>query len=362
MLKKLTSLFESLSEPVVAAESGEIIYRNTAAKHSDVFAKAELVELVPALALDCKTEGFIAETLIADEKYTISGTVLDDVTVYVFRSKGGGQSRQSTDIIASVSMSLREPLSIMNIAADQLLPFTEQHGDERISEYAVMMQRGIFSIIRALNRLDAVLFLSGDAPAGAERTNIDLVQLVGELIDTTTQLLELEDGRLRMVTEVGEAGVLGDKRLIERMLLCLIGNALIFSQDDTKIKITIKMPDDKALISVSDNGDGISDASRFDVWSRYGAWRELDDTKRGAGFGLSVVQAIARMHGGGALIESQPGSGTTVIVSLAAAPDENIVPVFNTPQGYSSVNDIREIFTELANIIPKKKFNTKYMD
>ena len=242
------------------------------------------------------------------------------------------------------------------------MQFTEQHGDERISEYAVMMQRGIFSIIRALNRLDAVLFLSGDAPAGAERTNIDLVQLVGELIDTTTQLLELEDGRLRMVTEVGEAGVLGDKRLIERMLLCLIGNALIFSQDDTKIKITIKMPDDKALISVSDNGDGISDASRFDVWSRYGAWRELDDTKRGAGFGLSVVQAIARMHGGGALIESQPGSGTTVIVSLAAAPDENIVPVFNTPQGYSSVNDIREIFMELANIIPKKKFNTKYMD
>ena len=362
MLNKLSSLFGSLSEPVIAEADGEIIYRNAIAKHSDVFSKYELSDLVPELALVSKTDSFIAETMLADEKYTISGTVIDDVTIYVFRTVNSRQGSNEPDIIASLSMALREPLAIMNIAADQLLPFAEKHGDKGICEYASMMHRGIFSIIRVLNRLDALVFLSGGAPSGTERTTIDLVQLATDLVDTISQLLSLDGHRLRLVTEAGDARVRGDKRLIERMILCLIGNALIFTPDSAEIKIAIKMTDDKALVSVSDNGGGISDSARFDIWSRYGAWRELDDTKRGGGFGLSVVQAIARMHGGGALIESQSGSGTTAIVSLASIPDEDIVPVFDSPQEYRAVNDMREIFAELVNIIPKETFSAKYMD
>ena len=362
MRNNLSSLFGTLSEPVIAVVNGDIVYRNTIAKHSRVFAKAELSELVPELALDCKTDNFITEAVLSDMKYTISGAVLDDITIYVFRPADNEQVAHETDIIASVSKALREPLSIMNMAAGQILPFTEQRGDERLSEYSSMMYRGIFSIIRVLNRLDALAFLAGDATAGSERTTIDLVQLANDLVNSISQLLSLEEDRLRLIAEVEEARVLGDKRLIERMLLCLISNALIFTPDDANIKIAIKMPDDKALISVSDNGGGISDNARYDVWSRYGAWRELDDTKRGAGFGLSAVQAIARAHGGGALIESQPGSGTTVIVSLAATPDDDIVPVFDVQLGYSTINDTREIFAELVNIIPKEKLTSKYMD
>ena len=362
MQNKLSSLFGTLSEPVIAASNGDIIYRNTSAKHSGVFAEAELSELVPEMVLSLEADNFITETVLGGEKYAISGTVLDDITVYVFRSDSGVHSANENDIIASVSIALREPLSIMNIAANQLLPFAEQHGNERISEYASWMHRGIFSIIRTLNRLDALSFLNGSVSVSPERATVDLVQLAGDLVDTLSQLLGIDEGRLCLTTKLTEASVLGDKRLIERMLLCLIGNALVFTPDEAQIKITIKTPDGKALISVSDNGGGISDSARYDIWSRYEAWRELDDTKRGAGFGLSVVQAIARMHGGNALIESQAGSGTTVIISLAAAPDEGIVPVFNTPVGYATVSDMREIFAELVNIIPKEKLTSMYMD
>ncbi|NLB28781.1 MAG: HAMP domain-containing histidine kinase [Clostridiales bacterium] len=362
MQNKLPSLFGTLSEPVIASKSGEIIYRNTIASHSHIFAKAALSELVPELALSCEIDNFITETVLNDEKYTISGTVFDDITIYIFRSMNAGHQMQMTDIIASVSLSLRDPLSIMNIAADHLLPFAEEQNDARLSEYASMMRRGLFIILRSLNRLDALVFLAGGMPAASERTVVDLVQLARDLVRTISQILELDEDRLRMVAESDEANVLGDRRLIERMLLCLIGNALIFTDMSSQIKITVRMRDDKALIYVSDTGDGISDDARFDVWSRYGAWRDLDDTKRGAGFGLSVVQAIARAHSGGALIESRPGSGTNVIVSLAATPEDDIVPIFESPQEYSTVNDMREIFAELVNIIPKEKFATKYMD
>ena len=362
MLKKLSHLFEALSECVLAALDGEIIYRNTAARQIDAFASAKLSELLPEFIINDKAQGYIAEAIVGDEPYAVSCTFIDETAIYVFRQARGGKTKHETDILASISMSLREPLSVMNLAAGQLLPFAEIYGDEKISEYASMMHRSIFSVIRALNRLDALLFLAGETVGEVERTSVDIRLLTKELVDTVTQVLELEQGRLKLFFETDNARVLGDKRLIERMLLCLIGNALIFSPDDTNIKITVKMPDNKAIITVTDNGGGISDDKRFDIWSRYNAKRELNDTKSGAGFGLSVVQAIARMHGGSALIDSQAGSGTTVIVSLAETPEEGIVPVFDAPQGYSTVNDMREIFTELVNIIPRKKFSEKYMD
>ena len=362
MLKKLLSLFEALSEPVIAAEDGEIIYRNTAANNTEAFKNASICELLPGYARETEADGSITETVIEGLKYVITVTILEETKIYVFRPMNSDVEKRETDILSAVSTSLREPLSVMSLAAGQLLPFAEQNGDERISEYVSMIHRSIFSVMRALNRLDALRFLAGETPTGVERRAVDLALLTEELAASVEQVLELERGRLRVTSDREIVEIMGDKRLIERMLLNLIGNALIFSPDDTKIKIAVKKSGDRAIISVSDDGDGIAGNARYDIWSRFGAKREPTDTKSGSGFGLSMVQAIARMHGGGAVIESVPGSGTTVMISLAAKPDGDVVPVFDAPAGYSTVNDMREIFTELVNIIPKKKFSEKYMD
>ena len=359
MIKKLSVLFEALSECVIAATDGKIIYRNTSARQTEGFASAQLNELIPDIRTD--SGDFITEATIGGVSYAVSVTVLDETTVYVFRPEGGA-AKQETEIIAAIGASLREPLAVMNLAAERLKPFAEESGDERISEYASVLHRGVFSVLRTLNRLDALRFLAGGPIGEFEPVQLDLVTLTSDLINSVTLLLELEPDAITLTAEKNEARLLGDKRLIERMLLNLIGNALIFSSDDPKIKIAVKKAADKVIITVADNGGGIADAARYDVWSRFGAKRELSDTKRGSGFGLSIVQAVARLHGGSALLESQEGSGTTVVVSLAVKPDGDMVPVFDAPSGYATVNDMREIFTELVNIIPKKKFSGKYMD
>ncbi|MDR2615028.1 MAG: sensor histidine kinase, partial [Oscillospiraceae bacterium] len=139
-----------------------------------------------------------------------------------------------------------------------------------------------------------------------------------------------------------------------------IGNAFLFTPEGTSVRISLSRAGGKLLISVTDDGGGLSDGARRDVWARYGAGPGRYVTG-GAGLGLSVVQSIARMHGGGALLESRPGIGTSVIVYLPAQ-EPRAEPRDADASYYVPAGSMEEILTELAELVPAEKLSLRYLD
>jgi signal transduction histidine kinase len=322
-----------------------------------------LSAIIPDFVTENVRGSFLAETELADTRYMVSGTVLsDDIFILVFTAVNDDSLPQNADVIASSSMALREPLSVLKHASDIILPMAEKSQDAKTRDYAAMMYRGIFGIMRALNRLDAFIHLAGGdaAPSRGGTSHFDLIRVGRELARTVSQTLDLEPGRLTFSSALRTKMVVGERQLVERMILCLISNALTFTTSETVIDIDIKETDGRAVITVSDDGGGISDDARQNVWARYGQWREFDDTRRGGGFGLTVVQSIAKLHGGGTLIESRPGEGTRVIVFIDA--ESKPESVSDEAVQYSTVLGMTEIFTELVALIPADKFSMKYLD
>ena len=359
---KLASLFGMLREPVIAARGKEIIYRNTAAAQHAALSTLPFTAIVPGYVHTSEQGSFLTELEVAGTLFSVSGSAWpDNIVVLVFSDNEDEDRALQTSVIASSVRIIREPLSLLKYSADYILPKIEEVGDEKSRKYTSMMYRGIFGTMRGINRLDAFTDLHGETFSMMRTpTHFDLVRICAEVVETVRGLLDLPPERLVFETKPDSRMVYAERHLIERMILCLIDNALRFTEPNNVISLSIRDGAGRAIIVVSDDGEGISDAARQNIWSRYSQWTDLTDTKRGGGFGLSLVQSIARRHGGGTLIESNPGEGTSVIVSIEV--EDTSYGVFEEKEHYGSALTMAEIFTELVDHIPPKKFTPRYFD
>lgn len=108
-----------------------------------------------------------------------------------------------------------------------------------------------------------------------------------------------------------------DPVLFNRAIANLVSNALRHTPAGGQIRITARADGAEVAIAVSDTGCGIPAAHLPLVFERF---HRVDSARTsvdgGVGLGLSIVQSIARLHGGRAEVESVEGQGTTVRVVL----------------------------------------------
>jgi signal transduction histidine kinase len=115
---------------------------------------------------------------------------------------------------------------------------------------------------------------------------------VAEMFATTA-----EDRGLELLSRLASAEILGDKNLIVQLLANLVDNALKYTPSGGSIEIEIRTAGSEVILSVSDTGPGIPKAMR-DRMLEPAQRLERDQDKPGYGYGLAVVDAIARRHGG----------------------------------------------------------------
>jgi signal transduction histidine kinase len=172
-------------------------------------------------------------------------------------------------------------------------------------------------IQRASRRADGLVAaaLAGDIEgAHIPFTELDLTQLATRVAE------EQRAATGREVTVFARANpvVLGDGDALSRMLGNLIDNAAKYSPAPHAIEVEVERAQDKAVMTVSDRGPGISEADReraFEPFERL----EGAETTEGSGIGLAVVLSVARAHEGGAEILERTGGGTTIRIELPEA-------------------------------------------
>jgi len=105
----------------------------------------------------------------------------------------------------------------------------------------------------------------------------------------------------------------GDR--IMQMLLIFVDNALKYTQEGGKVTITTASSNGEALVTIADNGQGISKEDLPYVWERfYKADKSHSRSDKGTGLGLSIAKEILALHDGKAEIASEAGKGTIVTV------------------------------------------------
>ena len=112
--------------------------------------------------------------------------------------------------------------------------------------------------------------------------------------------------------------VLGDNKRIHQAIANLLANARTHTPLGTKITVRAKSGKDDTRVSVSDEGTGLSPADQKKIFERF--FRADPSRQRssgeGSGLGLSIVDAIMKLHGGSVSVESELGRGATFTLTF----------------------------------------------
>jgi signal transduction histidine kinase len=116
-----------------------------------------------------------------------------------------------------------------------------------------------------------------------------------------------------------ELKIFADPQMIETVLRNLINNAIKFTPEGGQINVSAKVADNQILVSVSDNGVGISEKDSqnlFRIDSK--VKRKGTNNEDGSGLGLILCQEFVNKHNGKIWVESIPGKGSEFIFSIPA--------------------------------------------
>ncbi len=108
-----------------------------------------------------------------------------------------------------------------------------------------------------------------------------------------------------------------DRDRIVQVLVNLISNAVKYSSEETPVQVTVCRNDDKVVIQVRDQGQGIAREQQKHIFEMF--YRTPDaqsSSKRGLGLGLAITKDIVERHKGRISFESEPGKGSTFVVEL----------------------------------------------
>ena len=108
-----------------------------------------------------------------------------------------------------------------------------------------------------------------------------------------------------------------DHDALVTVLVNLLDNACKYTGDNKQVSLQISTTDHAVRFVVTDNGIGIARRHLRKIFDRfYQVDNSLARKAEGCGLGLSIVQSIVRLHGGGIEVESQPELGSTFRVTF----------------------------------------------
>jgi signal transduction histidine kinase len=105
----------------------------------------------------------------------------------------------------------------------------------------------------------------------------------------------------------------GDSGATERALSNLLDNALKFSIERSRIEVVVREDESGVTIAVKDQGIGIPLSDQVRIFEPF---VRLDREKPGGGLGLSIARRVAEAQGGRLALMSEPGRGSTFVLTL----------------------------------------------
>jgi signal transduction histidine kinase len=209
--------------------------------------------------------------------------------------------KQQRRFASTTSHELRTPLTGLRTRLEEAVLYPRDVDPHETIQEALSITHRLETIVDDL--LVLARLRAGDATA---HEPIDLGALVTE--EAATQA-----GGVPVHVRVGrDVNVRGNRIQLIRVLDNLLANARRHA--DTRIEATVERADDQAVVTVTDDGDGIAPQDRARVFERF---VRLDDGRRrepgGSGLGLAISRDIAHAHNGTLLIEDSPRGARFVL-------------------------------------------------
>jgi signal transduction histidine kinase len=225
--------------------------------------------------------------------------------------------RARASFLTTMSHELRTPLNvILGYAEIMQRQINGAMSPEKCSGYAAEIQTAGKKLLEMINDVLDLAALG----SGTYALEMKAVSL-GAIIDTATHLMSspLQKNELTLTNYISKTlpPLKGDPRLLKQIFFNILSNSVKFTPPGGSITIAAETLPDGLACSITDTGIGMTEE---EIKRAIRPFQQVDERLErrydGAGLGLALCKGYVDLHGGALNIESTPGKGTTVTVTL----------------------------------------------
>jgi len=227
-------------------------------------------------------------------------------------------SERKMEFVAGVSHELRTPLAVIRSAAQNLADGSVSGGPQ-VRRYGGLIEaegRRLEDLVEKVLELAGVQSQTRNSP----RERVSIAEVVQSAIEDSAAAARDRGIEVEAAFPATELFVLGDEDALRRGVANLVGNAIKHGGEENSVKVSIESLSGEVSISVSDRGPGIPSSEVPHLFEAFYRGRHARERQvRGSGLGLSLVQQIARDHGGRVEVDTNPGKGSRFSIVLPEA-------------------------------------------
>lgn len=342
MNESMKQILELFRQPVFLVYEGLVCWCNSAARGLLDTPVARYFEDGGSLYALWNRQGALQIPLIIDGAFyeaSVQSTAEGDLFVAARQEESNGAT-----IAMQAAISLRRPLTALRTAAEGMFAELE-------SSHALQLGSEMNRALYQLRRLSEQMFDGGRLllhRKQAHRSLTDLRQFIQDLLAQLRPIIEADGWFLEAVLPREPLSGAVDRSLLEQALFNLLSNALLYTRRGGTIRVEIRRQGRFILFQVDDNGEGLPS----DVCAEHSL-----DPRRGLGFGLQMVQEIARLHGGTFTIATKDSEGG-VRASFSILPESNVLE-FKTPRFSFDTSTVAERgLIALSDALSSELYNT----
>lgn len=269
-------------------------------------------------------EPVISETILPnDRNYHVNITLQENVGCIIVMhdiTPFKEMDRLKSDLIATVSHDLKQPLAVMNGYTELLM--MHKKFDPTGMNFIEMVRKSIHNMRQLIDDLLDLGKIESGIKLDFQATPVK--PLITECIESLRPTLLTKQMTLAAEIPDDLPSVHADRARLQQILTNLIGNAVKYTQPEGWVKVNAEERDTMLRITVQDNGMGISPEDQIHIFDRfYRVRRPETDSIEGTGLGLAIVKSLVDAHNGHIGLESRLGEGTTFYLLLPIHRQEN---------------------------------------
>lgn len=225
-------------------------------------------------------------------------------------------SEMKSDFINNMTHEFKTPIATISLAADTITNTKVIKDESSIRHFISMIKKENSRMDKKVETILQIASLD-KKEIDFKFENISLHSVIEKAVDSIEIIVHQRNGVVKLELNAAEDVIYGDSEHLNNLVNNFLDNAIKYSPDSPDITIETRNVDSGIVMSIRDNGIGMSKSIQNRIFERF--YRQtsgnVHDVK-GFGLGLNYSRAIVEAHKGSITVESEPGKGSRFNVFL----------------------------------------------
>jgi len=225
-------------------------------------------------------------------------------------------SELQKDFVDNMTHEFKTPLTSIKLASEVLYKNPLVAKDDKLKKYTEIISQQSDKLTAHIERL--LDLIRSDKKFNLKFEIIELNSFIKNLVSSLEHELDFKNTVINLDLPAKTIYIKADKYHFNNIILNIIDNAIKYNDsDEKKINISVKEYNNEYLLSIEDNGAGISEDNLKNIFKKfYRIQKDNIHNVKGFGLGLYYVKNIVKLHGWNIDVKSQIGKGTKFTIKI----------------------------------------------